>query len=156
VRSRKQREGVATLLRVLGEQRRALIAAGCSDMILHQYQALIQFLQAATPRELEGIFGNTLSLPHQKRLDESNEKEMSNLSDVEIEGLVNEARTPRTTLEKIAIYRFRVPRGSMRSFSNREMLVEKILTLLQNEQAHRAIEKVARGQGELPGMRPKR
>jgi hypothetical protein len=43
----------------------------------------------------------------------------------------------------------------MRSFSNREMLVNKLATLLHNEQAHTAIENVARGQRELPGVRSK-
>jgi hypothetical protein len=149
-------KGIGTLLRVLGEQRRVLMVAGCNNVILQQYDAFIRFLRLAPPDELHRIFGDALISQYSTDGFEQGEAEITDMSASEVERVINDDTTPRKTLERIAIYRFRVPRGSMRSFSNRGMLVEKLTTLLRNEQAHRAIETVARGQGELPGMRPKR
>jgi hypothetical protein len=156
VKNLKQRPGISTLLRILGEQRRVLMIAGCDSHILTQYSAFLQFLQSASSEELFRIFGETLGAHRERYSLEQGELEISNMSASEVENIINDDNTPRKTLEKIAIYRFRVPRGSMRSFSNRDMLVEKLSTLLRNEQAHRAIETVARAQGELPGMPSKR
>ncbi|MGO9304923.1 MAG: hypothetical protein ACLP3R_14730, partial [Candidatus Korobacteraceae bacterium] len=63
----------------------------------------------------------------------------------EILKLLNNEETPRSDLEQIAIVRFSVPSGSMRSFSNKRMLVDKLRTLVENERAHETIGEVARG-----------
>jgi hypothetical protein len=66
----------------------------------------------------------------------------------EIEQLVNRVDLSRKDLEHIAIQRFSVPRGSMRSFSNRQMLLDKLHSLISNERTHETISSVARGEGK--------
>ena len=142
------------LIRLLMEQRRALVVAESGENILKEYSALINFLRSATASELRRIFPGAEPTPPTVRQEiNQTEAEISNLSRADVEKLINDEATLRKDLERIAIFRFRVPRGSMRSFSNREMLVNKLSALLSNEQAHTAIETVARGQAELPGIR---
>jgi hypothetical protein len=147
--------GMDRLIQVLVEQRRALVAAQSDEGLLDRYGALIRFLRGATAQELERIFPQHASsskstAPEEPELSEA---EIANMPRAEIERFVNDESTPRKHLERIAIYRFQVPRGSMRRFSNRDMLIDKLSTLLRNEQAHSAIEAVARGQSVLPGIR---
>jgi hypothetical protein len=141
---------VDRLVRVLSDQRRVLATAGSNARIVDEYGALIQFLKSATSVELCRIFPN-LTKTRKKGIEEPewSEEQLADLSAVEVQRFIADESTSRKSLERIAIYRFRVPRGSMRSFSNRDMLIEKLSTLLRNEQAHTTIETVARGQGEL-------
>jgi hypothetical protein len=76
------------------------------------------------------------------------DEELRRASLDDIAKLVSDEETPRKHLECIAIQRFSVPRGSMRSFSNKRMLVDKILTLIANERTHETIGAVARGQAK--------
>ncbi len=55
-----------------------------------------------------------------------NEAELRNASLDELEKIVTDAGTARKDLEFIAIQRFSVPRGSMRRFSDKQMLVDKL------------------------------
>jgi len=137
----------------LSEQRRVLVAAGCDPALADDYAALIRFLRRARPEELRRIFvGRSMDYGPPDKVDRP-KAELANMSASELENLINDSGAPRKLLEQVAILRFHVPRGSIRSFSNREALVEKLLTLLRNEQAHSTIETVARQQGKLPGVR---
>jgi len=145
---------VDKLVQILAEQRRVLEAAGCDDRIIDDYAALIRFLKRTNPAELGRIFSKRSG--EQTSLEtERSEAELANMSAGEVESLISDDATPRKFLERVAIHRFQVPKGSMRSFANKAALVEKLLTLLRNERAHTTIETVARGQRELPGVRDK-
>lgn len=136
---------IARLLKLLNEQHRVIVAAGGNKQIISEYSALIRFLKSASAQELDHIF-STPSLLHSQQFYEPElaETELVDISRSEVEKLIGNEATPRRYLESIAIHRFKVPRGSMRSFSSRGMLVEKLQTMLRNEQAHAAIETVAR------------
>jgi hypothetical protein len=147
---------IERLVKTLVEQRRALVAAECDETLLEEYAALIRFLRSATANELRRIFPRTgLARNFEREVLEQAEVEIAGMSRADVERLINDDSTTRRELERIAIHRFQVPRGSMRSFSNRAMLVDKLSALLRNEQAHTAIETVARSQGELSGFRPR-
>jgi len=137
---------IAKLLKLLDEQHRVLIAAGGDKRIILEHGALIHFLKCATTSELNRIFAMSRTVPSQARSEPDllPETELADISSGEVEKIIENEATPRRYLESIAIHRFKVPRGSMRSFSNRTMLVEKLQTMLRNEQAHVAIETVAR------------
>lgn len=145
------------LIKTLVEQRRVLAAAQCDETLLEEYSALIRFLRTATASDMRRIFsksgftrGSTREIPNE------DEARIANLSRADVERLINDESVPRKDLERVAIFRFKVPVGSMRSFSNRTMLIEKLAALLRNEQAHTAIETVARNQGEPAGSQSKR
>ena len=133
------------LLKVLTANYTALVSARADEGILKQYSALLRFLRAQPSDFLEGFI-------HEKRRPE----ELQLLPGIireglqtaplnELEKLVNDDGIPRKYLERIAIERFSVPRGSMRSFWNKQTLVEKLRSLIDNERAHQIIGAVARG-----------
>ena len=106
------------LLKVLTANYNALVSARADEGILKQYSALLRFLRAQPSDFLEGFI-------HEKRRPE----ELQLLPGIireglqtaplnELEKLVNDDGIPRKYLERIAIERFSVPRGSMRSFWN--------------------------------------
>jgi hypothetical protein len=72
-------------------------------------------------------------------------EELRNASLDDLDRIVGNDATPRKDLEFTAVERFSVPRGSMRSFSNRKMLVDKLRVLVDNERTHEAIGEIARG-----------
>ncbi len=143
---------IRTLLKVLAKQYDVLNSAGSSQTLLKDYSALVRFLRSARKDEIERIFSRTTKpVPKSAQSElQHSDSDLYDLSIDELDKLINDEATPRTFLERIAIHRFRVPRGSMRSYSNRRMLVEKLSTLIRNEQAHVTIDDVARGQSRHP------
>jgi hypothetical protein len=133
-----------TVIRVLSVQQRALMEAGASDELLDMYRAVVRYLSQMSDDDLSRILH-----PSPARDQEKHTKDIMSLSDAaalsldQIEQLVADDKTSRKTLEAIAIGRFQVPRGSMRSFANMNMLREKLTTLVQNERTHLAISSVA-------------
>ena len=77
-------------------------------------------------------------------------EEISQLSINEIELLLESEHLQRSQLEQLAIHRFGVPKGSMRKWSRKEELRDKVLTMLSNEQKHRTIGEVARSKLTSP------
>jgi hypothetical protein len=147
--SGKKPKGVTAIVRLISDQRQMLAHSGCDRGIIERFDELLHFLRSATAEELDRVF------PKVEKQRPRSPEELS-LSDETIEAMptsdlmqiVDQETTTRKTLERIAIHRFRVPRGSMSSFSNRVTLTEKLRTLVRNEQAHTAIEALARGHGE--------
>ena len=133
------------LLKVLTANYNALVSARSDETVLRQYSALLRFLKSQPHDFLEG------HAQKKRRTDESlllpgiRGEELQTVPLDELERLVNDDRISRKQLERIAIDRFSVPRGSMRSFSNRQLLVEKLRSLIDNERAHQIIGVVARG-----------
>lgn len=136
-----------SLYSVLAAHLRSLIAAGCDPDIVNEYSDLLRLLKSRNERSREYYF------PH---ADDSNFRQSVkpaardlSIMDASLDELLNIATdetTARKDLERIAIQRFGVPRGSMRSFSNRRILVEKLRALIRNELAHETIGRVARRQ----------
>ena len=135
------------LLKVLTAHYKALVAARSDETILRQYEALLRALKSRPFSFLEKK-GNRKEAgsSHSRPLPTISEDDLRKYSLDELERLVAAETTSRRDLELIAIQRFSVPRGSMRSFSDRQMLVEKLRTLIGNERTHETIGIVARGQ----------
>jgi hypothetical protein len=134
------------LLNVLTAHYRALVSARSDETIIRQYASLLRFLKSNPPRFLEEP-GDAKA--HRSRpVPTITEEEVRKASLDDLERIVSDPKTARKDLEFIAIQRFSVPHGSMRSFASREMLVDKLRTLIGNERAHEAIGAVAREQGK--------
>lgn len=135
------------LLRALTAHFKALVAARSDEALLTQYSALLRFLRSQPQGFLAGH-------SRAKRAEASSQPpdspDLLSVSLAELERIVDDEATPRRLLENIAVQRFSVPRGSMRSFSNRQMLVDKLRSLISNEQTHQTIGKVARGETKQP------
>lgn len=144
--SRKKPSKITNIVRLISDQRQMLSHAGCDKGTIEGFDDLLLFLRSASPEELDRVFVSSerrqTSLPEPPKL---SDETIEVLPASDLVQIVGDDTTPRKTLERIAILRFRVPRGSMRSFSNKTTLVEKLRTLVRNEQAHATIEAVARG-----------
>jgi hypothetical protein len=144
--TKPEKKGRGTLLKILSAHYNALIAAGGDNAVLKQYAALLRFLKSEKGRFLDDPDEAVQRTGAGPRLTGLNEEDLRRASLDDVVKLVNDDATPRKDLEYIAIERFSVPRGSMRSFSNRRMLIDKLLTLIDNERTHETIGAVARGQ----------
>jgi hypothetical protein len=140
-------EGTADdLLDVLKAHLQSLVSARSDETLIRQYSELLRFLRSQ-PR---GFLDRPVHLKgHSARprlTSGLNDEDLTTASLVEVERLVEDAATPRVDLEVIAMRRFGVPSGSMRSFSNKQMLLDKLRSLIRNERAHSTIGALARGE----------
>jgi hypothetical protein len=134
------------LLRVLTAQYNALVAAGAGESLLREFSALLRFLRLNRDLVLRGAGHSPSRSGWPARAPSISDEQLRRASLSEVENLVNREDITRRELEHIAIQRFSVPRGSMRSFSNRQMLLDKLHTLISNERTHETISSVARGE----------
>jgi hypothetical protein len=139
---------IKDLLKILSLHYNMLVSSGSNKEILRTYKILIQYLKTASKKDLDRIFSTPEAFSSELATlkDEHSDSEISMLSLDDITNLLDDEKTSRKYLERIAIHRFGVPRGSMRSFSNRKMLVDKLLALIRNEQTHATINLVVRDQ----------
>ncbi len=135
------------LLKVLTQHFHSLASAKCDEALLKQYSALLRLLRSKKGKSLEELFGAADRHRTKGTVSVSAER-LRGMSLADLERFVNDETTTRADLEFLATERFSVPRGSMRSFSNRQMLVTKLRTLITNERTHQTIGAVARGQGQ--------
>lgn len=134
-------ETVRRLIRILEFHRRELAEAGADKDLIETYAAVIGLAKRQKPADFPGPLKGRKRSNNIAMLSQS---ELVNLSLDEIERIVNDENSPRKLLEAVAVFRFHVPRGSMRSYSNMRTLREKILTSATNERAHETIKLVAR------------
>jgi hypothetical protein len=135
------------LLKVLTAHYHSLVSAGSDETVLKQYSALLRFLKSRGGQFRDAA----VQTGHRSEASTSptiTDKQLRTASLEDLEKLIVDPATARRDLEYIAIRRFSVPRGSMRSFSNKQMLVDKLRTLISNERTHETIGAVARGQAK--------
>jgi hypothetical protein len=135
------------LLKVLTTHFHSLASAKCDDALLKQYSALLRFLKSKKGIPFDEWAG-TADKHRSKGTATLSAEQLRRMTLEDLEKLVNDEEITRANLEFVAIERFSVPRGSMRSFSNREMLIAKLRTLIANERTHQTIGAVARGEGK--------
>jgi hypothetical protein len=139
------------LLTVLTAHYRALVLARSDKTILQQYASLLRFIKSKPSNfPPEGSVAKAGRSVRPRPVPTINEAQLRNASLDDLHKVVTDAATGRKDLEFIAIHRFSVPRGSMRSFSDKQMLVDKLRTLIGNERAHETIGAVAREQDKRP------
>jgi hypothetical protein len=130
------------LQKVLDAQLATLVASRSDEKIVADYRKMLAFLRASKFQLLDSTQPESDVTPLDALLkDWAGFAQNATLN--ELEAIVSSEDTTRRQLEVIAIERFSVPKGSMRSYVNRERLVEKLLTLIRNEGAHETIGKLA-------------
>lgn len=137
-------KGSGVLMKVLTAHYRALVSARGDETLLRQYAALLRFLKSRGPRFLEKPVSGKQPATPSRVLPTLSDEDLRKASLDDLEKLIGDEATSRKDLECVAIKRFSVPRGSMRTFSNKRMLVDKLRTLIGNERTHETIGEVAR------------
>jgi hypothetical protein len=131
------------VLGILEANFRLLMHAGASKDVLETYSQILKHLKDVHFNQISGGAKGAQSKPKRQK-EIVSEEEIVNASLDEIERLVEDKDAPRKLLEIIAVARFNVPRGSLRSFSNMGLLRDRILTHIRNERVHQTISSVAR------------
>jgi hypothetical protein len=152
VTKRESEGGKSLLLKVLTAHYNSLVSARSDRTLLTHYSALLEYLKSSPNTylpvrcDVERVQEEVPLLPGLA------EPALETMSLDDLQMLVEDEGISRKQLERIAIERFSVPRGSMRSYSNRPRLVDKLRSLIDNERAHQIIGAVARGGATVSGQ----
>lgn len=133
-----------TALRLIEGHRRLLQDAHSDAEVLRAYEAIVRFLYRLPPSQLDKLLGRKASGSSAIVELERRSAEVSNLPLDKVEESVFDSSTSRKMLEAIAIGRFKMPKGSMRSIGNIDQLRTLIINFIDNERAHESISEVAR------------
>lgn len=143
---RRHRQSYKAAVRLLDGQRRLTEEAGANSELLDALSAIIRHLNKLPPSQIDKIFSVQKAADPERKWQA--ELRAVDLSLDEIEHIVEDNDVTRRELEAIAIARFHVPRGSMRSLGNIDRLRDKLRTFVQNEKTHTTITEVAKSYGE--------
>ena len=136
------RNGLRSAIKIVDAQRRALIEAGAQAEVVSALEAIIRHLHRMPEHQIQRMLGRGKGKTGRQEQERAIEA-ASTLSLDDVERLLAHEETSRFELEALAIGRFHVPRGSMRSLRNISILREKLETLVQNERMHATIADVA-------------
>lgn len=143
---RRKNDTDGSLLKVLRAHFDSLVYAGCQESVLKEYADLLSALKSGSLSSRDKSLQNKRPDSHPPLRAHIVEDDIRNASLDGIEKLVANEKTTRKDLELIATLRFSVPHGSMRSYSGKQLLVDKLRTLIRNERAHETISTVARAE----------
>lgn len=134
-------------VKILDAQRRILIDSRAEADLTEAMSAIIRHLHGLSDSAVHKIVSGPR---HKESLALRKNKEASAASSLsldDVEALLSDPTTTRLKLEAIAVGRFEVPKGSLRSLGTVDQLREKIITLANNERAHQTISSVAKDAG---------
>jgi hypothetical protein len=134
-------------LRLIHTQRAMLKDAKADEGVVRALEAILRHLHRLPPGQVEKLRGVPASETRAFSEKQAHERSAAHFSLDEVQAILRDDRTSRQKLEAIAIGRFKVPRGSMRSMGNIEQLRETLENYVRNEQAHVSISAVAKGKG---------
>ncbi|GAA0652085.1 hypothetical protein GCM10009424_31700 [Sphingomonas ursincola] len=130
-----------TAVDVIKAYRKSLSVVGARREIIDSLDGALAILESqAAKGAISAVFGSKVIASR----DAPDDKDIATLPEPEIEAMINDEDVTRRTLERIAIERFAVPKGSMRSYPNIMLLKEKLRTLMQNDVAHQAISEISK------------
>jgi hypothetical protein len=130
-------------LKVLDAQRQILKSVDADKGVILALEAILRHLHRLPSGQLDklrGVLATKSPLVAEKK---AFERRAGELPLEEVQSLLDDEASSREKLEAIAIGRFQVPRGSMRSMGNIEQLRETLRMYVRNEQAHESISQVA-------------
>lgn len=134
-------------LRLIESQRRLLYDAHADKGVLKAYEAILKFLYKLPPSQLDRLLGRSQLSTKVREQQEHLASDVAEIALPELEALLADDTVSRSVLEAIAVGRFKVPRGSLKSIGNLDQLKELILSFVSNEKTHQSISEVARDHG---------
>ncbi|KAA0573654.1 hypothetical protein [Azospirillum sp. Sh1] len=132
------------VVRMLDLQRKILAEAHADQGLRDTFSMLIQHLNGMSEAQILRVVGGRQYRDAVKFSKADAISKAATMTLDVIEQVLADEKATRVQLEAIAVGRFQVPSGSLRSLRNIELLRNKIQTLVQNERAHEAISSVAR------------
>lgn len=129
-------------VRLIEMQRKILAESDAPSDLLDAYSRIVRHLNKQSVREIQKLMGIDRP-PVDTDGTTISPDILQRMTKAEVERLIASPDTPRKQLENVAVYRFGVPKGSMRSFSNVARLRDKLQTLVDNERSHDIIGSIA-------------
>lgn len=115
------------------------------DLLL-SYKKLVRYLRSQPKEKLCKILGLLPTKDETETGVSKGEMSAAKIAAMDSEEILRLARNPdfpRKQLERIAALRFGVTKGALSALRNKEALVEKINSLVENEATHESITRVA-------------
>lgn len=134
-------------VKILDAQRRILIDSRAELELTEAMSAIIRHLHGLSDNAVQKIVGGPRHKESVKSRKDQEAAAAADMSLAAVEAAINDVSTTRLKLEAIAVGRFQVPRGSLRSLGTVEQLRDKVSTLASNERAHETISSVAKEAG---------
>lgn len=132
------------VLRLLDKQRRILTDVDSDPNVIRVFETLLEHLQGLSDLQILQIVQGRKFSETYAALRPVIASDVSKMTLDDVQKIVEDADTPRGIIETIAIGRFQVPKGSLRSIGNLVQLREKVLTMARNERAHTTIAEIAK------------
>ena len=124
-----------------------------ADM-LQTYKALLHHLRTRTDEQIPAMLGMSVKQKVQKRnvaQDDLADSVIERLTLDQVREQITAKSASRRLLERIAAIRFGVTKGAISSLKSRDILVEKIMTLISNEGTHSSIARVVENRNRGSG-----
>jgi hypothetical protein len=134
------------LLAMLGRTEKYLEALNIDPSLLRSYKQLLRFLRSQPPETVAHILYGTVPAGEKvskKPQPDLSEQEIRAMTIENIVALASNEKTPRRHLEQIATVRFGMTKGGLSALQNRHALLEKLFTLIGNENTHESIARAA-------------
>lgn len=133
-----------TVLRLLDNQRRYLADVKADEELVLILGAIVRHLSTLSERQIAQILESSKAPQSPGVRLAKLADEMVDLPLSKVLEMLRDEKTPRFMIEAIAVGRFRVPKGSLRSTGNLQQLRDKVLAMAQNERTHETIVEVTR------------
>ena len=136
-------------LLLLHERTLKYLESNKSDSVLIQnYKCLQSYLRGLSGDEICNILepkAKRVSSVRTQFINELEDYQITDLTTEQVEQEILKDKVSRKYLERIARVRFGVTKSAVSSLRNREAVIEKLHTLISNEQTHETIARVANG-----------
>ncbi|MGN7124228.1 hypothetical protein [Methylorubrum thiocyanatum] len=131
-------------LQVIDSQRKILSDSKSDEMLVRDLSAIVRYLNSMSISQASHILEKAHRRGHDQKKNQAEDfTQAYNLNLDDIQSIIDSENVTRGELESIAVGRFQVPKGSLRSIGNMEQLKMKVSTLVQNERSHQTISKLA-------------
>jgi hypothetical protein len=128
------------LVKMMELHLKTLEASSSDQAIVKAYAAVIEFVDLEGSNIIDFDDGPVNDpRDHYKYIEEAKSMSLDSL-----EKLLSAEGVSRRSMEYVAIYRFGVPKGSMRSIGTKDDLREKLLVMIRNQRVHKTIGEVAK------------
>jgi hypothetical protein len=136
----------AELLDVLSRTGKYLDGLGIDQSVLKSYERLLRYLRAQPIASVQEILGEVpprKSRAAQVHPTELTDREILEMSPSSILAAASDRLVPRREIERIAVLRFGMTAGGLSYLRSRHALIEKLRTLIGNEDTHESIGRAA-------------
>ena len=130
---------------MIDETTKYLKKAGGDKELLNILSRLTKYLKSRKTSEIHTILGHIEARQAVTELtvEQESEEELANLNTGELRQRLTDPKMSRNALERIAKIRFGVSTGALSILRDKESLLNKLITLIDNESTHDSIAKLA-------------